>query len=216
MFSMIRHHQIKIFVVGPFQAGKTTIVHLLDPKAFSIEREYYEGNTRVSTTVGFDLGKLIWLHDDNDEILDASTFKETYRNVNIDGCEVWEVFLFGAPGQMRFQDTREAVSKGSDGVLFIIDSTKPGQVGHVLALFEEVKMFLGDYIPIVVVANKQDLEDALKAEEIRGVLKLNNVKVVEASAIKGEGVREALIELLKMIREVKLRKNKELEVVSDV
>ena len=213
---MMRHRQIKIFVVGPFQAGKTTIVHLLDPKAFSIEREYCEGNVRFSTTVGFDLGKLVWLHGKSDEIFDISMFKKTLGNVNTDGCEVWEVFLFGAPGQMRFQDTREAVSKGSDGVLFVIDSTKPGQVGHVLALFEEVRMFLGDHIPIVVVANKQDLEDALKAEEIRRILKLNNVKVVEASAIKGEGVREALIELLKMIREVKLRKNKELEVVSGV
>ena len=215
---MLEKNQLKIFVVGPFQAGKTTIVHLLDPKAFSVEHEHYEGNVKFSTTIGFDLGKLIWLHadGDKDDILDSLTFKEKSDNYDLSGYEVWEVFLFGAPGQMRFRDTREAISKGSDGVLFIVDSTKPGQVGHVLALFEEVKIFLGANVPVVVVANKQDLEGALKAKEIKQVLKLDGMKIVEASAIKGEGVKEALIELLKMVRKVKLEKNKRLEVVVDV
>jgi len=215
---MVKNNHMKIFVVGPFQTGKTTVVHLLDPKAFSIERDYREGNVKSSTTVGFDLGKLVWLHSDtkNDEILDLSTFREFRKTLDTNGYEIWEVFLFGAPGQMRFRDTREAVSRGSNGVLFIIDSTKPGQVGHVLALFEEVKIFLGESIPVVVVANKQDLKDALKADEIKRVLKLENVKIVEASAIQGKGVKEALVELLKMVREVKFRRNKNLEVLIDV
>ncbi|MHA1595854.1 MAG: GTP-binding protein [Candidatus Baldrarchaeia archaeon] len=196
--------KIKVYVVGPFQAGKTTLVHSLDPKAVSIERIYKHGSTIISTTVGFDMGRVLWLHGDEDKIIESSKLRrEDLKSKNM---EIWEVTLMGAPGQLHFKNVREAIAKGSDGVLFVIDSTKPGQAGYIFALLEEIRNFLGDNIPMVLIANKQDLKNALKAERIREILKLDGVKIIEASAIKGEGVMEGLIELLKMIRETRLKK----------
>jgi len=197
--------KVKIFIVGPFQAGKTTVVHMLDPHAHSVERKVVEGSRVISTTVGFDLGKVLWIHGcGRDEIVHPSRVEE--QSIANSNCEVWEVTLMGSPGQMKFRAVREALSRGSDGVLFVIDSTKPGQVGYVISLLEEVRAFLGKDVPMVVLANKQDLEDALKADEIKRILKLENVKIVETSAIRGEGVVEGLLELLKMVREAKRRK----------
>jgi len=196
--------KIKICVVGPFQAGKTTLVHSLDSKAVSVERKYKYGSTIISTTVGFDMGRVLWLHGDEDKIIESSKLRKEYLKDK--NTEIWEVTLMGTPGQLHFKNVREAIAKGSDGVLFVIDSTKPGQAGYILALLEEIRNFLGDNIPMVLIANKQDLKNALKAERIREILKLDGVKIIEASAIKGEGVMEGLIELLKMIRETRLKK----------
>lgn len=209
---MVRTHtnimprRIKVYVVGPFQSGKTTLVHSLDPKAISIQREYKVGSQVISTTVGFDLGKVIWLHGKDDKIVEVSKFDGS--DLKDGEYEVWEVTLVGAPGQLRFKNVRSAVARGSNGVLFVIDSTKPGQAGYIFALLEEVKRFLGEDTPMVIIANKQDLKDALKADKIRQLLRLDNVKIVEASAIRGEGVVEGLIELLKMIREAYVEKSK--------
>ncbi len=201
----IRERQIKVFVVGPFQAGKTTIIHSLDPNACSMEREgYSEEWGEYSTTVGFDLGKLVWLHGKRDRLYDVRSFKSRTPGPYVYGYETWNVFLFGSPGQMWFKDVRSAISRGSDGVLFVVDSTRPGQVGYTLALLEEVNVALGRSVPTVIVANKQDVPRALRAEEIRRILRINEVEIHEVSAINREGVDRALIELLKIIRRKKL------------
>ncbi|MFX0096666.1 MAG: ATP/GTP-binding protein [Candidatus Hodarchaeota archaeon] len=202
---LMRERQIKIFVVGPFQAGKTTLIHSLDPYACSMEREgYNEEWGEYSTTVGFDLGKLVWLHGKKDRLYDVRSFKSRNLNPDIYGYEAWNVFLFGSPGQMWFKDVRSAISKGSDGVLFVVDSTRPGQVGYTLALLEEVNIALGRRVPTVIVANKQDVPQALRAEQIRRILRINEVEIHEISAINREGVERALIELLRIVRRKKM------------
>jgi signal recognition particle receptor subunit beta len=95
---------------------------------------------------------------------------------------------------------REATSKGASGVLFIVDSTAPGQLGHAIAIFEEVKSFLGKQVPMVVVANKQDLCNAMKASAMRELMKIDSVQFVEGSAVTGQGIKEALLMLLKQMK----------------
>lgn len=180
---------IKIYVTGPFNAGKTTLIHRLALNATSIEHYYKDG---TSTTVGFDLGTIYWNPEQN--VILKSTPKEPSQLERI-----YKVILVGTPGQMRFAPTREILAKGCQGVLFLIDSTNLGQVGVALAMYEEVKAYFKKEIPMVILANKQDLENATDAETIRKLLKLDNVEIVETSATEEINIDYAILRLLNKI-----------------
>ena len=179
---------VKIFVAGPFHAGKTTIVHFLDSKSQSVERTLEDGTT---TTIVFDLGHVWW--DGCDKM-----FSDEEAKAN--GCDPIKVMLMGSPGQIHMSPVREATSKGAQGVLFVVDSTAPGQLGHAIAIFEEVKSFLGKEVPMVVVANKQDLCNAMKASAMKDLMKIDSVQFIEGSAVTGQGIKEALLMLLKQMK----------------
>jgi small GTP-binding protein len=179
----------KIFVAGPYHAGKTTLIHFLDNKAQSVERTLQDGST---TTVAFDLGHVWW--DGCDKMCRDSEIKPGTNNLV-------RVTLMGSPGQAHMSPVREATSRGARGVLFVVDSTAPGQMGHAIAIFEEIKSYLGKNVPMVVVANKQDLQNATRVELLRDLMKVGSVKFVEGSSVTGQGVKEALLSLLKIMRD---------------
>lgn len=180
----------KIFVAGPFHAGKTTFVHFLDKKAQSVERTLPDGTT---TTIVFDLGHVWW------NGFDRLCSDEEAKNDS--GSDAFRVMLMGSPGQVHMSPVREATCKGAQGVMFIVDSTAPGQIGHAIAIYEEVKSYLGKDVPMVIVANKQDLENAMKANAMKNLLKIDSVQFFEGSAITGQGIKEALLALLKIMKE---------------
>jgi small GTP-binding protein len=180
----------KIFVAGPFHAGKTTIVHLLDRSAQSVERTLSDGTT---TTIVFDLGHVWW--DGRDKFCSEEEAKKS------NGTDIFRVMLMGSPGQIHMSPVREATSKGAQGVMFIVDSTAPGQLGHAIAIYEEIKSYLGKDVPMVVVANKQDLENAMKADAMKSLMKIDSVQFFEGSALTGQGIRESLVALLKIMKE---------------
>lgn len=185
--------KVKIYVTGPFQAGKSSIIRRLDPESLSIDYEKRE----FSTTVGFDLGILFW-NVDKGELLTRSEYESKFSEYVYD--EVWEIVLMGTPGQKRFAPVREILAKGAAGVLLVIDSTKIGQVGVALAIYEEVRAFLGDDAPMVILANKQDMDSAADIELIRSILRINPSQLFGTSAVYGTNVKEALMSLLTMIR----------------
>jgi signal recognition particle receptor subunit beta len=86
-------------------------------------------------------------------------------------------------------------------VLFVVNSTAPGQIGHAIAIFEEIKSYLGKDVPMVVVVNKQDLQNAMRVELLRDLMKLDSVKFVESSGVTGQGIKEALLSLLKIMKD---------------
>jgi small GTP-binding protein len=185
----------KIFVAGPYHAGKTTLVHFLDTKATSVEKVLPDGST---TTLAFDLGHIWW--DGADELRHDNEVKSN-------SCSFTRVMLMGSPGQIHMSPVREATSRGAKGVLFIVDSTTPGQVGHAIAIYEEVKGFLGVDVPMVVVANKQDLDNAMRADALKNLMKVDSVKFIEGSGLTGEGIKEALLSLLKLMKEKAMTSN---------
>jgi small GTP-binding protein len=179
----------KIFVAGPYHAGKTTLIHFLDNKAQSVERVLQDGTT---TTLAFDLGHMWW--DGCDEVCRDDEIKPGTNNLV-------RVMLMGSPGQVHMSPVREATSRGARGVLFVIDSTAPGQIGHAIAIFEEIKAYLGKDVPMVVVANKQDLQNAMKAEVLENLMKVDSVKFVQGSSVAGQGIKDALLLLLKIMKD---------------
>ncbi len=86
--------RLKIVVFGSFNAGKSSFIQALDPKSRHIEAASNEG----PTTVAFDFGRL------------------TVRDR--------AVYLFGTPGQERFEFVRQVLSRGMDGAIIMVDATK--------------------------------------------------------------------------------------------
>jgi hypothetical protein len=90
---MTDEKKCKIVIFGAFGAGKTTLIKTLDPESTHVEADCTGG----TTTVALDYGRL-----------------------QVNGHSV---YLFGTPGQERFEFAREIISKGMDGAILIVDAT---------------------------------------------------------------------------------------------
>ena len=90
--------------------------------------------------------------------------------------------------------------KGTHGVLFLFDSPRPDQVGEATVIYCEI-VAPAPGIPIVFVANKQDLPNALKPEEVARLLAFEDVPVHGISALKGWNLEAPLVDLIARIRE---------------
>ncbi len=179
---------MKLVVMGPHQAGKSTLIHRLDP--WAVRMDYSKGS--FSTTVGFDYGIVIW---------DATT-NRLYRKDQLDlvdpSNELWKVTITGTPGQAAFAPVRKVLARGKDGVILVIDSARPVQMVYALSQYQEAREAAGP-VPLIVFANKQDLPQAKSAETIASLMGVKS-KVVPISALKGENVEESFLEFLKEVR----------------
>ncbi len=169
---------VKMVVTGPFAAGKTEFIQTISEIAVvSTERQIsdFTRTVKSSTTVAMDFGRITV---DDDLVL----------------------YLFGTPGQKRFDFMWEILAEGMLGFIVLIDSTRS-------ETFREAKQIIDIFrsysdTPFVVAANKQDLEDAWPPEDIRIVLELEPwVKVLPCVAKDKESVKTVLLELLYTILE---------------
>ncbi len=86
------------------------------------------------------------------------------------------------------------------GVFLVLDSTRAEDFARGRQMLEITRSF---GLPVVIVANKQDCDDALTSEDIRGKLNMpENVLILPAVATTGEGVFEAFETLVDMVMEV--------------
>ena len=147
--------RLKIVVFGSFNAGKSSFIQALDPGSRHIEATSGEG----STTIAFDFGRL--------------------------QARGQAVYLFGAPGQERFEFVREILERGMDGAIIIVDATR-GVDATTRHLYDRLRK-LG--VPFVFMANKCDCSDALPGDISRD---MPGETVYPISAHNGENVRAAL------------------------
>jgi signal recognition particle receptor subunit beta len=169
---------VKIVVTGPFSAGKTEFIQTVSEiDVVSTERKISSDSERIKerTTVAMDFGRITV---DDDLVL----------------------YLFGTPGQKRFDFMWEILSEGMLGFVVLIDSVRP-------ETFREARMILDTFrtyapTPYVVAANKQDLEDAWDLDDLRIALRIDSgVKLLPCVAMDRESVRNTLLELLYSILE---------------
>jgi len=170
---------VKIVVTGPFSAGKTQFIKTVSEiDVVATERKITaaeEQSIKESTTVAMDFGRLTI---DDDLVL----------------------YLFGTPGQKRFDFMWEILSEGMLGFIVMVDSTRPETFREARSILETFKAYAPT--PYVVAANKQDLPDAWDVEDLRIALRLpQDVKVVPCVAIDKESVKNVLLELLYSILE---------------
>lgn len=164
---------VKMVVTGPFNAGKTEFIQSVSEiNVVSTERKISSEVEKVkeTTTVAMDFGRITV---DQDLVL----------------------YLFGTPGQKRFDFMWEILSEGMLGFIVMVDSTRPETFREARSILETFRAYAPT--PYVVAANKQDMADAWELEDIRLALRLNSkVKLLPCVATRKETVKTVLLELL--------------------
>lgn len=191
----------KIFITGFFNSGKSTLVHTLDNKSIHVEKKLHTrfDKDKTHTTTGFDLGKLIWARpnlDSNTEGVLMSKIEYLRDKDEYIGWYFTNVEIKGCPGQMQFSAVRKVLSKGSDGVIFLIDGCDLANIGNAMVILEETKVTLGSNVPMKIIANKSDRNDYYGCEMISNMI---GEHVFMGSAKFNIGIKDAIIRVLKII-----------------
>jgi len=105
----------------------------------------------------------------------------------------FDIVLFGTPGLLRFKVMRDVVASGSDGIIFIFDASQPDKDENAIVILNSLRKLLKSNIPIVFLANKQDIKGARAPE----LIKLQNnlpedCKIFPTSTITGLNLKESL------------------------
>jgi hypothetical protein len=105
--------------------------------------------------------------------------------------------IFGTPGQARFDPILQFIANEAMGVFLIVDSTKPHTFPRAKTMLEKTR---AKGLPLVVVANKQDMQNALSIDEIRKEMTLPaSIEIVGTDALHEKNVLDAFEVLLKRI-----------------
>lgn len=169
---------VKMVVTGPFAAGKTQFIGSISEIAVVRTERKISDDTRAvksQTTVAMDFGRITI---DKDLVL----------------------YLFGTPGQRRFDFMWEILSEGMLGFVVIVDSVRPETFREARSILDAFRGYSAT--PFVIAANKQDDPDAWPPDDIKIALGMDgNVKVLPCIATRKESVKCVLLELLYSILE---------------
>lgn len=169
---------VKMVITGPFSAGKTEFIRSVSEiEVVSTERKISSERERIkdTTTVAMDFGR-----------------------ITIDKELV--LYLFGTPGQKRFDFMWEILSEGMLGFVVMVDSSRPETFREARRILETFRAYAPT--PYVVAANKQDQLDAWEIDDMRIALRLDpNIKLLNCVATDREIVKFVILELLYSILE---------------
>jgi small GTP-binding protein len=164
---------VKIVVTGPFSAGKTTLIRTISEiTVLSTERGITDEtrSRKAETTVAMDFGRITI---DRDLVL----------------------YLFGTPGQERFDFMWEILGEGMLGYVLLIDASRPETYAEALNILGAFRRMA--HVPFVVALNRTDGLDTRGESELRRSLDLaDNVAVVPCDATDKESVKTVLLALL--------------------
>jgi small GTP-binding protein len=164
---------VKMVITGPFSSGKTQFIQSISEiDVVSTERKISADAEKIkeSTTVAMDFGRITV----DDELV---------------------LYLFGTPGQKRFDFMWEILSEGMLGFVVMVDSTRPETFREAKSILETFRAYAPT--PYVVAANKQDRPDAWDVDDLRIALRLDpSIKLLPCAATDREKVKNVLLELL--------------------
>lgn len=170
---------VKMVITGPFSSGKTQFIRSISEIDVVSTDEAVtakgEALVKESTTVAMDFGRITV---DDDLVL----------------------YLFGTPGQRRFDFMWEILAEGMLGFVVMVDSTKPETFREAKSILETFRAYAPT--PYVVAANKQDMAEAWNTDDLRIALRIEEgVKLLPCVASDKESVKTVLLELLYAILE---------------
>jgi uncharacterized protein len=171
---------VKMVITGPFSSGKTEFIRSISEIEVvqtekGISKDTAESRVKEQTTVAMDFGRITV---DDDLVL----------------------YLFGTPGQRRFDFMWEILAEGMLGFVVMVDSAKPETFREAKSILETFRAYAPT--PYVVAANKQDHPDAWDPEDLRIALRIEEeVKLLPCVATDKESVKTVLLELLYSILE---------------
>ena len=107
---------------------------------------------------------------------------------------VVKLLVWDLAGQERFDFIRESYYRGSKGALLVFDTTRKSTFMELEKWINETENALGQRIPIILLANKVDLDEqrVITTEMGKAFVEEHNlVGYLETSALNGQNVEEA-------------------------
>jgi len=164
---------VKMVVTGPFNSGKTQFIQSVS------EIDVVSTERRISSEA--------------ERIKENTTVAMHFGRITVDADLV--LYLFGTPGQKRFDFMWEILSEGMLGFVVMVDSTRPETFREAKSILETFRAYAPT--PYVVAANKQDNDEAWPIDDLRIALRLApEVKLIPCVATDREKVKTVLLELL--------------------
>jgi hypothetical protein len=164
---------VKMVVTGPFSSGKTQFISTIS------EIDVVRTERKISSEA--------------EKIKESTTVAMDFGRITVDADLV--LYLFGTPGQRRFDFMWEILSEGMLGFVVMVDSSRPETFREAKSILETFRAYAPT--PYVVAANKQDHPEAWVPEDLRIALRLDpNVKLIPCVATDREKVKTVLLELL--------------------
>ncbi len=164
---------VKIVVTGPFAAGKTTLIRTISEiTVLSTEKDITDQSRsrKAETTVAMDFGRITIDHD-------------------------LVLYLFGTPGQDRFDFMWEILGEGMLGYVLLIDVDRPESLDEAVGILAAFRRMAT--VPFVVALNRATSVEPADDERIRAALKLDSsVPLVACDAIDRQSVKNVLLALL--------------------
>ena len=164
---------VKIVVTGPFAAGKTTLIRTISEiTVLSTEKDITDEtrSRKAETTVAMDFGR-----------------------ITIDRELV--LYLFGTPGQDRFDFMWEILGEGMLGYILLVDSDRPDSLDEAVGILEAFRRMAR--VPFVVALNRSEGITPADETAVRSALQLGpDVAVVPCDATDRESVKSVLLALL--------------------
>ncbi|MGH8892682.1 MAG: GTP-binding protein [Actinomycetes bacterium] len=164
---------VKVVVTGPFAAGKTTLIRTISEiTVLSTERGVTDSTRKrkAETTVAMDFGRITI---DRDLVL----------------------YLFGTPGQDRFDFMWEILGEGMIGYLLLVDAAREDSVEEAAGILEAFRTMAR--VPYVVGLNRAQADDHVLLESVRTRLAIPaDVAIMPCDATDKESVKNVLLALL--------------------
>ncbi len=164
---------VKIVVTGPFAAGKTTLIRTISEiTVLSTERGITDSTRarKSETTVAMDFGRITI---DRDLVL----------------------YLFGTPGQERFDFMWEILGEGMLGYVVLVDAEREDSIQEAAGILGAFRRMAR--VPYVVALNRSAGIDGAEEQRIRDELDLRaDVALLPCDATDKESVKSVLLALL--------------------
>ena len=164
---------VKIVVTGPFAAGKTTLIRTISEITVLSTEKGITDETRSrksNTTVAMDFGRITI---DRDLVL----------------------YLFGTPGQDRFDFMWEILGEGMLGYVLLLDASREDSLAEAISIRNAFRTMAR--VPLVVALNRAGAIEPELESRVRDVLGLDpQVAVMPCDATDKDSVKAVLLALL--------------------
>jgi signal recognition particle receptor subunit beta len=164
----------KIVVTGPFNTGKTQFIKTIsDIPVVSTEKRVTneDQDIKSETTVAMDFGRV----QIDDDIL----------------------YLYGTPGQVRFEFMWEILAHEMDGYLVLVDSTTPETFDIGAQMLDLFSTYTD--APRLLVATKADLPGAARLDVVRQSIGSADVTVIPCNTTQKSSARQVLLQILPLL-----------------
>lgn len=177
---MFQKDEYFVLILGLDNAGKTTYLEQTKTK---FNKNYKAMNPgKITTTVGLNIGK-----------------------IDVDGIRLnfWDL-----GGQEELQSLWDKYYAESHAIIYVIDSSDTERIDESKKAFDQMiaNSSVGN-VPLLLLANKQDLEECMSVSAVKNAFKEDDhkigrrdIKAMGVSALRGDGVDEGIEWLVRCIK----------------